>query len=63
MVKHNIGWVKSHQDSQSSYDNLPRNAQLNILANALATEYAKHPNYKFQPKSNPQFFLSSQASL
>ena len=38
-VTHTIGWVKSHQDSETPYINLPRNAQLNVLADRLATAY------------------------
>jgi hypothetical protein len=61
MVKQKIGWVKSHQDVNGQYDSLPRNAQLNILADALATEYAaKCKDSKYRPKGNPLFFPSCQ---
>jgi hypothetical protein len=64
MVKHNIGWVKSHQDSKAPYHQLPRNAQLNILADSLATEFLTNPQTtRYRPKANPFFFPSCRISL
>ncbi len=56
-----VEWVKGHQDTQRPFDELPRNARLNILAYALATSYyheVKSTNQK--PRSQSLFFPSSR---
>lgn len=39
-------WVKGHQDTRCSYARLPREAQLNIDVNFLATRYRDHGRLK-----------------
>lgn len=43
-------WVKGHQDSLNSYDQLPREARLNIDADYLATRYRLRGKLKSTPK-------------
>jgi hypothetical protein len=45
-VKHKLSWVKAHQDSSRPYDDLPRNAQLNVLADEQATAFPKFAKFK-----------------
>jgi hypothetical protein len=62
-VDHSIGWVKSHQDRDVLYKDLPRNAQLNTIADRLATEYYEQTKKgPLCPKGNPQFFPASHSS-
>ena len=58
-----VGWVKSHQDKDGTvpFHSLPRNAQLNVLADSLATYYFQHG--KIRPRSQPHFFPSAKVSL
>jgi hypothetical protein len=63
-VQHQIRWVKSHQDLQQPYDELPRNAQLNVLADKLATEFANGKlTQKCPPWNNPMFFPQSRVTV
>ena len=63
-VQHTIRWVKGHQDSNRPYHDLPRNAQLNVLADKLATAFAKGTLTKKCPsRANPMFFPASEVSL
>jgi hypothetical protein len=59
-----VPWVKAYQDNDASFHLLDLPAQLNMCANAMATEYdtcAKHPS-EF-PSSQPAFFSSAKISL
>ena len=62
-VRHEIKWVKSHQDNSTPFDSVPRHAQLNVMADQLATAYVKLPNPRFKLCNNSLFFPSSQVSL
>jgi hypothetical protein len=63
-VQHTIRWVKGHQDSNRPYHDLPRNAQLTVLADKLATAFAKGTLTKKGPsRANPMFFPASEVSL
>ncbi len=56
-VNQKISWVKGHQDTQRSYSELPQNVQLNVLADKLATAFAKgQSTTKCPPKSNQVSF-------
>jgi hypothetical protein len=58
-VDHNIYWVKGHQDNTQQYHNLPRNAQLNIVADALASQYAEETHrVQLPPSKNPAVFVT-----
>jgi hypothetical protein len=55
-VSHSIRWVKSHQDSHHQFHDLPRNAQLNVMADALATDFAKRQLAgRLHSQPNPAF--------
>ena len=61
---HEVSWVKAHQDDKINFNLLPLPAQLNVSADALATEYemnAKHPSNT--PRSQPAFFSSANVCL
>ncbi len=63
-VTHQLAWVKSHQDENRRFEELPRNARLNILADELATMYLQEATASAQrPKSNPHFFPTSRVCL
>ncbi len=63
-VNETISWVKGHQDSDCGYQDLPRNAQLNMLADELATAVANRTlSTKMTSQKNPAFFLASAISL
>ena len=63
-ISHKISWVKGHQDTKGSFKELPRNAQLNVLADELATTFARKQLSKKHPtKINPMFFQTSEVSL
>lgn len=57
------GWVRSHQDKngQVLVTSLTVNAQLNVMADGLATDYYHHG--LIRPRSQPFFFPSSKVSL
>lgn len=57
------GWVRSHQDKHGkiSITSLTTNAQLNVLADGLATDYFVHG--AIRPRAQPSFFPSSKVSL
>ena len=44
-----IDWVKGHQDDNKPYDELPRDAQLNIDVDKLATEYRDSKQSQTKP--------------
>ena len=63
-ISHKISWVKGHQDTKGSFKELPRNAQLNVLADELATTFARKQLSKKHPtKINPMFFQTCEVSL
>ncbi len=45
-----IDWVKGHQDDKTPYDDLPRDAQLNIEVDHLATSYRESNKSQTRPK-------------
>jgi ribonuclease HI len=49
--KVNVEWVKAHQDDECAFEDLPWNAQLNVLADSLATKIPrdKH-NFQYSLK-------------
>ena len=57
------GWVQSHQDKQGQIQlsKLQNNAQLNVLADGLATEYYNHGLHR--PLHQPHFYPSTKVSL
>ncbi len=57
-VEHNILWVKAHQDQETPYELLPRNAQLNTVADQLATQYMSEGRAAILPprSKNPMLF-------
>ena len=62
--QHKVSWVKAHQDDKTSFHLLDLPAQLNICADALATEYSKlatHPSDL--PHTQPAFFPTSNVCL
>jgi ribonuclease HI len=53
-----ISWVRGHQDKKTPYSNLPRNAQLNVKADELATAFGQGKlTKKCPPHNNPDFSL------
>jgi hypothetical protein len=63
-VIHKLSWVKAHQDSQRPYEELARNAQLNIQADRLATQYYENMSRNQRvSQANPLFFPASKVSL
>jgi hypothetical protein len=62
---HKVFWVKAHQDDEYSFHLLDLPAQLNVCAEAMATEYsdnAKHSS-KSPSSQQPAFFPSANVSL
>ena len=55
-------WVKGHQDNERSYDDLPRDARLNVDVDILATEYFKVTD-KTPPRKHTDHLPSQQISL
>jgi hypothetical protein len=56
MIQHTIRWVKAHQDTRQPVGALPLNAQLNIKADQLATDYyqaMKSNTTKMIARANP----------
>ena len=47
-----LRWVRGHQDSTKPFESLPREAQLNIIADELATEYHQSPDPERPSKPN-----------
>jgi hypothetical protein len=63
-VTHKIRWVKSHQDRDKPFSDLPRNAQLNVIADGLATAFAKKElAQRHNPMENPLPFHACAISL
>jgi hypothetical protein len=61
---HTVSWVKAHQDDKTSFHLLELNSQLNVCADALATEYSNlATNPRDLPKSQPAFFSTSNVCL
>jgi hypothetical protein len=61
---HTVTWVKAHQDDKTPFHLLDLPAQLNVCADALATEYSNlaiHPTDL--PSSQPAFFPTSNVCL
>ncbi len=63
-IMHKISWVRGHQDSTLAFIDLPRNAQLHILADDLATAFARNQlTSKFPSWRTSLFFRASGISL
>jgi ribonuclease HI len=56
-----IDWIKGHQDDDAPYDELSRDAQLNIEADQLATDYYREIGGK--SRSKLQHFDPTQVSV
>ncbi len=56
-------WVKGHQDQHNHTFNLPREAQLNIIADKLATSFHDVPDQQARSQHRSHPFPSCQASL
>ena len=61
--KFTAGWVQLHQDKDGTvpFSSLPANAQLNVMADELATHYFHHG--LIRPQTQPLFFPSVKVSL
>ena len=61
---HKVSWVKAHQDEKTSFHLLDLPAQLNICADALATEYLTQAILPSDvPISQPAFFPTANVCL
>jgi hypothetical protein len=61
---HKVSWVKAHQDKKTSFHLLDLPAQLNICADALATEYLTRAILPSDvPISQPAFFPTANVCL
>ena len=61
---HKVSWVKAHQDEKTSFHLLDLPAQLNICADALATEYLTRAILPSDvPISQPAFFPTANVCL
>jgi len=61
---HKVFWVKAHQDDKHSFHSLDLPAQLNVCADAMATEYSDNAQHSSEtPSSQPAFFPSANVSL
>jgi hypothetical protein len=59
-----IDWVKGHQDSERPFEELQRNARLNVLADELATNFYHQVKATNQhSRRNSIFFPSSQIGI
>ena len=61
---HKVSWVKAHQDDKTPFHLLDLPAQLNICADAMATEYYNNATLPSEiPTSQPAFFPTAKVCL
>eukprot|EP00957_Ditylum_brightwellii_P037913 2867273-Ditylum_brightwellii.AAC.1 len=51
-----VSWVKAHQDDKADTEDLPLNAQLNVMADADVNSFRVDPSHELEPASTPILF-------